>query len=170
MTTNTDAPRPTDDATPLTPTEEANVRAAALEGRTHSPAWMLKALATLAAVTAERDRNKAIVDRLPKTADEVPITPGMTLHVNANCSAGRTEFMVMEMRSRTQPMDWDSVTPIIELELYRDGYWRNTSFPSAKCYSTREAALASLTAPTNDSPAMAEIIAAFKGTDAEGGK
>jgi hypothetical protein len=186
MTTNTDAPRPTDDATPMpcpfcgdVPKEAWHSSGAwmiSCENCSHvevsgcSPGvamieWNTRAPdATLAAVTAERDRYKAIVDQLPKTADGVPITPGMLLWPPCG------HVPLMHMPVHTDPVECYGKGCKGEPYYGDNDYYEPgeaTIYKPEKCYSTREAALA---ANGNGSPAMAEILAAFEtGTDAEGG-
>lgn len=89
-------------------------------------------------------RLRAVIDRLPKTADGAPITPGMT--VCWDSGYGAPEIRLHDMKV-LQQFDWDGKTPWIELRT-ADG--RGSGGVPSQIYSTREAAKAALSAPGAD--------------------
>jgi hypothetical protein len=112
----------------------------------HSPdGWCLDCVKEL----GERAQAaEAIVAKLPKTADGVPIVPDMTLYAATGWGAQVCALHTFQRR------EFDGVTPNIEGIF--DG--RATSFPATRCYSTREAAearaaLAPATLPHDSAPA-----------------
>lgn len=70
-------------------------------------------------VRAERDRLQAIVDLMPKTADGVPVVPGMMLYYPVRGHTG----VIQDEALVGIPTDWDEA-------------WTDCD----ECYSTKEAA------------------------------
>lgn len=83
----------------------------------------------LSTVTSERDAAVKVIERLPKTADGVPITPGMSVHihehVNGNPTTAQVWVNAIRFNAESVETSWGKTLP-------------------SRCYSTREAALASL--------------------------
>lgn len=73
-----------------------------------------------------------IMARLPKTADGVPVVPGMTLHVD-------TGMGVYEMRTFNR-LDFDRKTVVLQLLGTVGDTAHEVCFGVSRCYSTREAA------------------------------
>ena len=89
------------------------------------------AAARITELEADRDRLAAIVERLPKTADWVPVTPGMTLHHPDDITTYGGVIQV----------DDCITTVLIAVERQPDGLLgRCVEFSAADCYSTRELA------------------------------
>ena len=88
-------------------------------------------LVRIAELEADRDRLAAIVERLPRTADWVPVTPGMTLHHPDDITTYGGVIQV----------DDCITTVLIAVERQPDGLLgRCVEFSAADCYSTRELA------------------------------
>jgi hypothetical protein len=80
--------------------------------------------ATVASQAAEIERLRAVVERLPKTADGVPYLPGSPLFLECSgIAVGGTGYMFTE---KQDPSNWS----VCDFRKIKD------------CYSTREAALA----------------------------
>ncbi len=110
-------------------------------GQQHTHTWhdredfirdhLVPLAARIAELEAERDRLAAIVERLPRTADWVPVTPGMTLHHPDDITTYGGVIQV----------DDCITTVLIAVERQPDGLLgRCVEFSAADCYSTRELA------------------------------
>jgi hypothetical protein len=91
-------------------------------------------LELLAAERARAEGLEKIVAKLPKTADGVPVTPGMKLYPLHSLADGLPpeEAADIDDHARVEIHLWDTVSS----ELLRDGDEADVT----KCYSTREAA------------------------------
>ena len=95
------------------------------------PSDVRRLLGEIERLRADRDRLAAIVERLPRTADWVPVTPGMTLHHPDDITTYGGVIQV----------DDCITTVLIAVERQPDGLLgRCVEFSAADCYSTRELA------------------------------
>ena len=79
----------------------------------------------------EIDRLQAIVDKLPVTANGVPVVPGMTLY----------EPLIKPCRGTIVLKEYPSADAVEKRGMVRrHGYERGWIAEASKCYSTREAA------------------------------
>ncbi len=94
----------------------------------------------LATHDAERVKLKdiqTIIDKLPKTADDVPIVPGMILYERRTRDGGETWYVTEEKVRAIGAMFGN-----VQLQA-DDVNWRCTNMGDNRLYSTREAAEAS---------------------------
>lgn len=86
---------------------------------------------------AERERLEAIIDKLPKTADGVPVTPGLTVFY----SYGDIVAFPMRVQEFSEWCVMDGVATAFAEGRHEDVFHL---FYTTECYSTREAAEAAV--------------------------